>query len=140
MLFYCYLTSHFVSLCVCLSMFVLCICTLVLVCQTSPVNGFYYQTIKSPMRTLFKSAPPKKTFTYAAWPWRACCMSCLSTPPSPLCSCRSRGNTTPDVPFGEPKMKRLSVLQAVALGYCPILQENREEEMCTGNQDTLADV
>lgn len=42
---------------------------------------------------------------------------------------------TPDTPFGNPK--RLSVLQAVAQGYCPIEHEDAEQEICTGNQKLM---
>lgn len=35
-----------------------------------------------------------------------------------------------------PDTKRLSVLQAVAQGYCPITQEDAEQEICKGNQST----
>lgn len=46
---------------------------------------------------------------------------------------------TPDTPNGETNIKRLSVLQAVAQGYCPISQDETEQEICTGNQDASAD-
>lgn len=35
--------------------------------------------------------------------------------------------------------KRLSVLQAVAQGYCPMMQEDTEQEICKGNQNSETD-
>lgn len=133
-----------VSPCLCMCLFlsaVFCMC--VHGCHSltvQPVNGLYYHTIKSPEKTLPKNAPLKKAFSCVAWQQCACCVSCLSIFPSPLSSAGSCGNMTPDTPTGKTKIKRLSVLQAVALGYCPISQEDRDTDICTGNQDTLADV
>ncbi|XP_033954870.1 sodium-driven chloride bicarbonate exchanger-like isoform X5 [Pseudochaenichthys georgianus] len=98
------------------------------------VNGLYYETVTSPNRMLeFPDiTPPRKAFSCLAWPGCVCCVSCLSPPPSRLSSSSSHGNMTPDTPFGNPNTKRLSVLQAVAQGYCPIAQEDTEQEICTG--------
>lgn len=35
--------------------------------------------------------------------------------------------------------KRLSVLQAVAQGYCPMMQEDAEQEISKGNQNSETD-
>lgn len=122
---------------------VFCMCVCACVSFTSPVNGLYYQTIKSPRslpeKSLTRNASSKKAFSCVAWQRCVCCMSCLSTAPSCLSSSRSHGDMTPDTPNGETNIKRLSVLQAVAQGYCPISQDETEQEICTGNQDASAD-
>uniref|UniRef100_A0A7N8YHM1 Anion exchange protein n=1 Tax=Mastacembelus armatus TaxID=205130 RepID=A0A7N8YHM1_9TELE len=93
------------------------------------VNGFYYQTTNSPKclpeKTPPKNAPPTEAFSCVAWPRSVCCVPCLSTPPSPL----SHGNMTPDTPFGETKIRHFNVLQTVALGYCPMSQDDTELEI-----------
>lgn len=43
-----------------------------------------------------------------------------------------------DTGFGVASTERLSVLQAVAQGYCPITHEDTEQEIWTGNQNALA--
>ncbi|XP_034720299.1 sodium-driven chloride bicarbonate exchanger-like isoform X2 [Etheostoma cragini] len=98
------------------------------------VIGLYYQTIKSHkcLAELPKYTPPSKAFSCVAWPRCVCCASRLSTPPSPLSSSRSRGYMNPDTPFGNATTKHLSVLQAVAQGYCPVAHEETEQEICTG--------
>lgn len=119
---------------VCVFLFVLCIMHVcVCVSSTSPVNGLYYHTIKS-HKCVPEKPSPKKAFPRVAWPQRVCCMSCPSTSPSPPSSSGSRGDTTADMPFGKTKLKRLSVLQAVAQGYCPISQDDTEQDDFTGNQ------
>lgn len=142
MLFYCCLISHFLLLfvflhvCVCLSSCLLYFaCTCACISFTYPVNGLCYHTLKSPKcspeKTLLKSTSPRKTFSYRACRQCVCCVSCLSTPSSPLSS--SRG-MTPDMVCGENKTTCLSVLQAVAQGFCPISLEDTDQEICTGNK------
>lgn len=131
------LISHFLLLFVFLHVCVRVCCRLLQYARVSfttvhPVNGIYYHSIKSLKRTLPKNAPLRKAFGCVAWQQCSCCASCLSILPSPLSSSRSRGNMSPDTAFDETKTKRLSVLQAVAQGYYPISQQDREEDMCIG--------
>lgn len=109
------------------------VCVCAFVSYTLPVNVLYYQTIK-PEKTLSTNAPPRKTFSFVTWPRIVCCMPRLSTPSSPSGSFEGRGHMTPDRSFGATSTKRLSVLQAVAQGYCPITQEDTEQETYKGNQ------
>uniref|UniRef100_A0A674PEF0 Anion exchange protein n=1 Tax=Takifugu rubripes TaxID=31033 RepID=A0A674PEF0_TAKRU len=80
----------------------------------------------------------QRTPSFLAWPRCFCCMTCPSTPPSPPSSSLSGGRMTTDVS----STKRLSVLQAVAQGYCPMMQKDTEQEFCKGNQnsDTFTNV
>lgn len=131
-----------VSPCLCMCLFlsaVCCMCLHACVWCTWPVNLSLYQTITSPKsapeNTLSENAPLRKMFSCIAWPRCVRCMSCLFTNLSPSSSSTSHGHghMTPDTSDGS---KRLSLLQAVAQGYYPIIQEDTEQETCQGNQST----